>query len=246
MKALYIAWQDPQTRQWHTVGKLSKQNDSYCFVYTQGAIASPRFKYLGRMHDLYQRYVSQELFPLFANRVLSRSRPEYPDYVRWLAVDPAQQDDPMQLLARSGGKRATDELCVYPHPEANANGEIELFFLSHGLRYIDQSDLQCIDRLKSGDRLSLRAEDDNEKDRFALRLETDEPVTVGYCPRYLNRDLRRVLTDTDVYLTVERLNMDAPIQFRLLCRAVFTLPAGIDLFIENEYLPLDRVAAVAA
>jgi len=46
------------------------------------------------------------------------------------------------------------------------------------LRYIDQSDLQCIDRLKSGDRLSLRAEDDNEKDRFALRLETDEPVTV--------------------------------------------------------------------
>jgi len=55
-----------------------------------------------------------------------------------------------------------------------------------------------------------------------------------------------VLTDTDVYLTVEQLNMDAPIQFRLLCRAVFTLPTGIDLFIENEYLPLDRVAAVAA
>jgi len=58
--------------------------------------------------------------------------------------------------------------------------------------------------------------------RIVLRLETDEPVTVGYCPRYLNRDLRRVPADTDVYLTVERLNMDAPIQFRLLCRAVFT------------------------
>jgi len=38
--------------------------------------------------------------------------------------------------------------------------------------------------------------------RIVLRLETDEPVTVGYCPRYLNRDLRRVPADTDVYLTV--------------------------------------------
>jgi len=65
MKSLYIAWQDPETRLWHTVGKLYKQNDSYCFVYTQGALTSPRFKYLGRMHDLYQRYVSRELFPLF-------------------------------------------------------------------------------------------------------------------------------------------------------------------------------------
>ena len=49
MKALYIAWQDPQTRLWHTVGQLSRENDLYRFAYTQGALVSPRFKYLGRM-----------------------------------------------------------------------------------------------------------------------------------------------------------------------------------------------------
>lgn len=245
MKSLYIAWQDPETRLWHTVGQLSKQNDSYCFSYTRGALASPRFKYLGRMRDLHQRYVSHELFPLFSNRVLSRSRPEYPDYVRWLAVEPDQQHDPMQLLARSGGRRATDELCVYPKPEANANGEIELFFFSNGLRYLDQADLARINCLKAGDRLSLRVEDDNVKDRFALRLETDELVKVGYCPRFLNRDLRRVLDQTNVQLTIERLNIDAPIQFRLLCRAAFALPVGFELFSGNEYLPLDGVAVAA-
>ena len=99
MNALYIAWQDPQTRLWYTVGQLSRENDIYTFAYTRGALASPRFKYLGRMRDLYKSYYSYELFPLFANRVLNSSRPEYPDYVRWLAMDPATESDPMQLLA---------------------------------------------------------------------------------------------------------------------------------------------------
>lgn len=245
MKALYIAWQDPQTRLWHTVGRLSRENGLYRFVYTQGALVSPRFKYLGRMHDLRQSYWSQDLFPLFANRILDDSRPEYPDYVRWLAIDPTQQNDPMQLLARSGGKRATDELCVYPHPEINEQGEVELFFLSHGLRYLDETALQCVDRLQTGDRLTLRHEEDNAHDRFALLLETNEPVTVGYCPRYLSRDLCRIMATTDLQLRVERLNKDAPVQFRLLCRAVFRPTPDVEIFANDEHSPLEKEAVAA-
>lgn len=245
MKALYIAWQDPQTRLWHTVGQLSRENDLYRFSYTQGALASPRFKYLGRMLDLHKNYYSRELFPLFANRILNCSRPEYPDYVRWLAMNPAQASDPMQLLGRSGGERATDELCVYPYPESNAQGEMELFFFGHGLRYLDPASLQRTDRLQSGERLTLKREDDNNHDRFALVLETDEPIKVGYCPRYLNRDLCRIMGKTAVHLTVERLNHDAPIQFRLLCKAVFKLPTGVELFSDDEYRLLDREVVAA-
>lgn len=245
MNVLYIAWQDPETRLWHTVGQLSRENDLYTFAYTQGALASPRFKYLGRMRDLHKNYYSHELFPLFANRVLNSSRPEYPDYVRWLAMNPATESDPMQLLARSGGKRATDELCVYPHPEMNAQGEMELFFLSHGLRYLDQASLERIGQLQIGDQLALRREADNEHDCYALVLETDEPIKVGYCPRYLNRDLCQIMEKTAVHLTVERLNHDAPIQFRLLCKAVFKLPAGVVLFADDEYRLLDREVVAA-
>jgi hypothetical protein len=245
MKALYIAWQDPETRFWHTVGQLSRQNGFYRFTYTQGALASPRFRHLGRMRDLHKNYYSHELFPLFANRVLNSSRPEYPDYVRWLAMDPAIESDPMQLLGRSGGKRATDELCVYPYPEINEQGEMELFFLSHGLRHLDQVSLQRIDRLQSGDPLALRREDSNNHDHFALVLETEESTKVGYCPRYLNRDLCRIMEKTTVHLTVERLNHDAPIQFRLLCKAVFALPSRFNLFADDEYLLLDKEVVAA-
>jgi hypothetical protein len=241
MKALYIAWQDPQTRYWYTVGRLSRENGMYCFIYTQGALKSQRFKYLGRMHDLRQIYWSHELFPLFSNRILDSSRPEYPEYLQWLALDSKNQNDPLQLLARSGGKRATDELCVYPHPEINERGEIELFFLSHGLRYLNSSALERINQLQSGDHLMLCRENDNAHDRYALLLETEEPVTVGYCPRYLCR----VMETSDVKLTVERVNQNAPIQFRLLCRAVFTPPLGFDMFADDEHQPLVKESVAA-
>lgn len=245
MNPLYIAWQDPQSRLWHTVGQLSREKNLYTFAYTRGALASPRFKYLGRMRDLHKNYYSQELFPLFANRILNSSRPEYPDYVRWLAMNPDKENDPMQLLARSGGERATDDLYVYSHPEINDQGEMELFFLSNGLRYLDPASLHRIEQLQMGDRLALRREVENEHDRFALVLETDEPIKVGYCPRYLNRDLCQIMEKTIVQLTVERLNHDAPIQFRLLCKAVFKLPAGIVLFADDEYQLLGREVVAA-
>ena len=37
MKILYLAWQDPQSRQWFPVGKLSVEGGIYRFVYTKGA-----------------------------------------------------------------------------------------------------------------------------------------------------------------------------------------------------------------
>jgi hypothetical protein len=247
MKALYIAWQDPETKLWHTVGELRKQNQFYCFSYTQGALASPNFTFLGRMRDLYQHYISDTLFPLFANRVLSNSRPEYPNYVRWLALDPQTQPDAMQLLSRSGGFRATDDLCVYPSPEINENDEIELFFFSHGLRYLAPENLLQLNQLESGTPLSFDTEKDNTKDPFALNIKTNQLTKVGYCPRYLNQDFHKLLNKTEIKLSVERLNTDAPIQFRLLCRAAFKLPNGFQLFNNSEYLPLTKNAnAIAA
>ncbi|WLE95155.1 MAG: hypothetical protein QTN59_10670 [Candidatus Electrothrix communis] len=121
MKSLFIAWQDPETRLWYTVGRLTREDGVYRFVYTQGAEATPRFNCLGRMTDLNAEYFSEDLFPLFRNRLLYASRPEYPDYVRWLDME-NENNDPLLLLGRSGGKRATDSLCVFPEPEPDAQG----------------------------------------------------------------------------------------------------------------------------
>ena len=38
------------------------------------------------MRDLHGVYESAVLFPLFANRLLSKTRPEYRDFLAWLDV----------------------------------------------------------------------------------------------------------------------------------------------------------------
>lgn len=238
MKTLYIAWQDSETRLWHTVGRLKRENGIYSFVYTKGAQTSPRFSYFGRMRDVNKKYYSIELFPLFANRILNSSRPEYPTYLKWLALDSEKKTEPMQLLARSGGRRATDQLCVFPFPATNENGEMELFFLAHGLRYLDETSLSRLTRLQTGEHLYFQREPNNDFDKYALIIETKENIKIGYCPRHLNRDFIKLINETDIQLIVERLNLDAPIQFRLLCKAVFTPPPNMALFTDDEYQPL--------
>jgi len=81
MIKLYAFWQDPDTRRWYPVGMLTRKDNLYEFVYTSGAKDTSSFIPFGRTKDLGTIYKSEELFPLFANRVLSRSRPEYDQFV---------------------------------------------------------------------------------------------------------------------------------------------------------------------
>ncbi|EIC21248.1 HIRAN domain-containing protein [Thiorhodovibrio frisius] len=244
MKTLFIAWQDPKTRRWLTVGRLDRDtNGGYCFRYTQGAEMSPRFSYLGRMIDKRRTYYSNALFPLFSNRLLTQKRPEYPAYLSWMGV--ADGADPLEILARSGGRRGTDKLSVYPMLQPDARGWVTLYFFAHGVRYLSEDEQIAIPRLCHGERLELRPEDDNREDRYALRLASEQAIRVGYCPRYLNKDLHCVLQQTSVDLTVEKANDDAPMQFRLLCKAVFRLPAGCTLHESDEHQLIAEPAMAA-
>ena len=51
MKAVYVTWQDPETRTWYPVGRLTYQDGTYAFAYTRGAKASKNFAPFGRMTD---------------------------------------------------------------------------------------------------------------------------------------------------------------------------------------------------
>ena len=74
MSKLYVAWQDPETRRWSAVGRLSREGNAYVFVYTKGAELSPSFTPFPRMAHFDVVYSSDTLFPLFANRLLTKSR----------------------------------------------------------------------------------------------------------------------------------------------------------------------------
>ncbi len=63
--SVYVAWQEPDTRNWHVVGNLQERNSGYVFKYTKGALKSSKFTFFSGMNDVRETYVSEELFPLF-------------------------------------------------------------------------------------------------------------------------------------------------------------------------------------
>src|SRR5713226_709922 len=116
MRTLFVAWRDPDRRKWFPVARLRSTPGCYEFTYTKGAEQARQeagFAPLASFPELNTIYVSQHLFPAFSNRVLPESRPEYRDYLAWLSM--AENDrDPAAILARSGGRRVTDTLEVFP------------------------------------------------------------------------------------------------------------------------------------
>ena len=237
MKTLFVAWQDPSERHWYPVGRLSFNEVTYRFVYTKGAQKSNNFGPFMRMEDLNIQYESKELFPIFSNRLLSRARPEYKTLLSWVNVTD-DKADPITMLAITGGTRGTDSLEVFPCPVPNAEGLYDVAFFCHGLSHLGESAIQRVNGINPKDRLFLMFDVQNTFDRLAIALRTADPATiVGYCPRYLNDDFHRLVKEANesVKVSVERVNLDAPLQMRLLCRLVSPwprdfLPCSSELF----------------
>lgn len=242
---LFVFWQDSVTRRWHVVGRLTRTDDSYSFVYTKGARTSKRFIPFGRMTKLREEYRSEELFPLFKNRILQTGRPDYPDYLDWLGVD-EKNPDPLLLLARSGGSKETDTLRIYAEPTRDKLGLYHVEFFSHGIRYIVDTALGRIQRLSPGDVLYPMHDIQNPFDKNALALRTGDPATlVGYCPRYFAKDLRKLISKdkNKSFFRVVRVNREAPIEYMLLCEFTAPWPAAFKAFSDYEYKPIAKRAS---
>lgn len=246
MNMLLVAWQDPTTRRWLPVGRLFRKDDDYHFVYTRGAEASERFMPFGRMTNLHDAYVAKDLFPLFANRLLPKSRPEYGDFLRWLGLD-AGSDDALDQLARSGGVRATDSLQVFPYPKSTPDNHYVVEYFSHGIRYMSPESRQRIKTLDPGERLYLMRDIQNPFDDDALLMQTGDPIfDVGYCPRFYSADFIRLLDlvgKDRVQVTVVAMNPDAPLQFRLRCRLTAPWPVGFSACRQETFKPLAAEAS---
>jgi len=205
-----------------------------------------RFEAIQPFPELHTIYESDQLFPLFANRVLPKSRPEYSRVLEWLSV-PANEDDPVAILARSGGQRATDTFEVFPCPEPSDAGTYKLQFLIDGLSHMPPESVVRAERLKPADPLLLMRDIQNPKDKLALALRTAEQYPgdaylVGYCPRYLRADMLELLglpEAESATVRVERVNpAPAPVQFRVLCRLEMKWPRNFVPFDRPEFQPI--------
>lgn len=237
--SVYVAWQAPDTRDWHVVGNLQERNSGYVFKYTKGALKSSKFTKFSGMTDVRETYVSEELFPLFKNRLLSPRRPEYPRFIKWLGFED-ESVNPIDILARSGGLRSTDQLQIFKKIEVDGSGKFEHYFFLHGLSYLNSMANDRVSELQPGQILRLCLDPQNDYDDNAVVVRADKPAEiVGYCPRYLCNDIKSMLLDDpkSLTLTVERISDDAPHNYRLLCKLSGTLNSACksSLILQDEF-----------
>lgn len=242
MKALFLAYQDQSSRRWTPVARLTRADGEYRLTYTRGALSVSGFAGFGRMQKLDKVFVSKDLFPLFANRVLPKSRPEYADYLEWLGLSPETHDD-LEELARTGGLRATDSLELIPCPEPTANNEYEAFFFIRGIRHFPSEVADRCSRLEKDERLYLMSDFQNQHDPYALLLRTGDPISaIGYSPKYYAKDFNLLAANDPMHYTpvvrVERVNLDAPMQYRVLCRITAPWPKFFEACSSEIFQPI--------
>ena len=217
MNKLILSWKNPHNQR-VPIGQLEFRGGYYCFQYTKGAL-SQDFRPFDSMKRLDRVYEAKELFPLFKNRLLQKSRPEYQDYLRWLNIH-TNRLDPMEELSLTGGVRATDSFELYPLPIED-NGEYVVKFFSRGIRHLANSYNQRVKELGEDRKLYLMRDIQNESNSHALVLRTDNPIElVGYCPSFYTKDFNFLIENSgleNIYLKVIKNNIDAPSQLKLLC-----------------------------
>ncbi|QDU66715.1 HIRAN domain-containing protein [Engelhardtia mirabilis] len=238
---LYIAWQDAERRRWYPVARLDRSADHFVFEYLRGAAAAATESEFGGFLEFpstLDRYRSKELFPLFRNRILSKSRPEYADVMHWLDLEAGELepiDAELEVLGRSHGLRGTDRLQLFAPPRLREDGRWGVTFLVHGSRHLKRRGGEVFEALAPGDRLLPMLDMENEQDPGAVCLRTDDGhssglLVVGYLPRFFAPFVYRALESQtaemrgrepiDVAIEVVRVNSAAttPMAYRLLCR----------------------------
>ena len=149
-KTLYMAWQNDQCENghadspsWFPIGRLDVGTGDcarHRFRYTKGAQEAKLnagFVPLPEFPDFERDYESPVLFPVFQNRVISRKRPDFAEYVRVLDLD--EEADQIEILSANGGRRATDSFNVFPEPDASSDGGFTCRFFLPGGIHVDQA-----------------------------------------------------------------------------------------------------------
>jgi hypothetical protein len=249
IRALFVAWQNPVTRRFSPVARLAQIEGDGCencfeFVYIAGASEADRFQPFVSFPDLHQVYRARELFPMFANRILSRSRSDYPEYLSQLGL-PASTTSPVTILSRSSGRRATDTLELFPLPEFEPDFGYRTWFWAHGMRLLTPAGRERILALNPEEQIYPQCEPDSPVDGDAIELLSFDGQRIGYMPSYLLDDahtLQETCSVCEVY--VDRLNPPpAPLQQRLLCRLESCWPDGFTPYATPRYQPLSPQAA---
>ncbi len=248
MTTLFLAWQNSphaataKQRAWYPIGRLDRHGSGYRFAYTRGverATKDADFRPLLGFPDLRQAYTSDQLFPLFRNRVINQRRDDLAEHLARLDLRP-DETDPIKILAISGGERQTDHLEVFPKIEVDQDGGFSARFFAHGVRHLADAHHQRMSHLRDGDQLRVTVEMDNPVTGRAIQLQTDDYLMAGWAPRYLIEDLMAAINKNPVLSArVVRVNpLPAPPNQRLLIELSGRMPADFKPMSGQDFQPV--------
>jgi hypothetical protein len=166
------------------------ESQHHRFRYTKGAEEAKLkagFSPLPEFPDFERDYESSVLFPLFQNRIISRKRPDFGEYLHVLALD--EDADQIDILSANGGKRVTDFFDVFPEPVNGTNGSFTCRFFLPGGIHVDEAAGPYVDDLEAGEKLKVYLGGKLDTGNPRLRLQTEEGQEVGWAPQYLTHDL---------------------------------------------------------
>lgn len=208
--SIFLVWKDDSRKgEYFPVGRLDKVGKAYRFQYVRGVhkATAHGFTLLPDFPDARGIYNSNELFPLFSNRLMSRRRPNFAQYLH--ALDLPQSENFLLELARSGGKRTTDRFRVFEMPAKKA-GRFDLTFFAVGLTRPPVASIveRIADSLEPGTKILLTPQVQNSHDPKAIMLHTEENEHVGWLPRYFACEIQPLLLKNpkDITCSVARLN----------------------------------------
>ncbi|CAN5459365.1 hypothetical protein BH10ACI2_BH10ACI2_16100 [soil metagenome] len=241
MRKLIVTWQDKVSRKWFPIGQLISENQTFRFQYLKGALNAEEcagFSPLASFPDFFKTYESTSLFPMFTNRIVPSSRPEFKELINYLHL-PSNGDDPFAFLARTGGAKVTDTFEMFAAPNLD-QGSYRFSFFAHGLRYLPKSSVERIGELKPQEQLFLMHDMQNPVDANAMAMRTSDNYLVGFCPSYLLDDMIELKeSDCEINLCVEQVNNGTtPLQFKFLCHLGYRESDGRIPFSSGRYQPI--------
>jgi len=247
---LVVAWQHPEGGLIEPVGFVSYDGRLFRFAYIRNALSVEGFQPLLGFDDLRKEYVSEQLFPLFAQRVMDARRPDYPRYLASLGL--SGEPEPWQQIARSQGLRRGDTLQLIPEPVIR-DGALAYLFLVNGIRHVHEEPLRletgdiriskdeveaALKSLKRGSRLGLVPEPRNPVNPCAIVV-ASSGVPIGWVPDLLADDIHRLMKSVSVHVTAEHVNgPDAPSHLRLLARLTARPPGDFSFFTDEKWEPI--------
>lgn len=240
-------WQGGRSRTHFPIGRLLElpteipNPREYEFVYTRGVEQAVRsgFQYFRGLDDPTQVYRSHELHPVFKNRLMPESRPDYGDFVRRIGLEPSVAT-PIEILGRGAGSSPTDNLELFTPPMYDAAQQRWVYFFPvRGVRFVPGAE-ERIARLAPGERLWLAADVQNDVDRDAILLRTQDVSFAGYVPQALSADVCRLLqlgAEPEARVTIVN-RPPFPSQLRLFCTITARAVPGFEPLSAAQFQPI--------